>query len=186
MSKSNIVKSIVIMLILSIISASPILLFLVCMLNIPDPPAPEITYAEFPFCITYEVDGEIKTYEDVIICEYAGIESWGTAGKYRKWSKKLMSGNKYITLLKSKTNELSFEISVPIPGLPEYYMGDFRQSKTEYERTMKDRRYLGYKQWEDGVQTSCSITKEEAWEKYHIKIIDQQYSQPIENKFIDK
>ena len=137
------------------------------------------TYGEFPFTITYEIDNEIITYKDVIICEYEGLESWGTAGKKRKWSRKLKSGNEYITLLHSKTNEEAFEIYKAIPGLPEYYMGDVEKSRAEYERNMKDDRYLGYKQ----NDIAHSITKEEALEKYGIKIINIECSLPIENKF---
>ena len=145
----------------------------------PKPPEPQITYGEFPFTITYEVDNEIFTYNDVVICEYEGVESWGTAGKRRKWSRKLKSGNEYITLLRSKTSEETFEIYEAIPGLPEYYMGDFQKSRAEYEHNMKDYRYLGYKQ----NDIDHSITKEEAWEKYRIKIINIECSLPIENKY---
>lgn len=145
----------------------------------PNPPKPEITYGEFPFTITYEVGDEIFTYKDVVVCEYNGIKSLGTAGKRRNWSIKLKSGNQYISLLKSKKDGLTFEIYESIPGLPEYYMGDFRQSRAEYERVMKDRRYLGYKQ----KDIDRSITKEEAWEKYRVKIINIECSLPIENKF---
>ena len=143
------------------------------------PPEPQITYGEFPFTITYEVNNEIATYRDVVICEYEGIESWGTAGKRRKWRRKLKSGNEYITLLSSENSEVSFEIYVPIPGLPEYYMGDFKKSRVEYERIMKDNRYLGYKQ--DDIDHS--ITKEEAREKYGVKIINIECSLPIQNEF---
>ena len=145
----------------------------------PKPPEPQIKYGEFPFVITYEKNNEIITYKDVIICEYEGIENLGTGGKRRKWSEKLKSGNEYIVLLQSKTQDLPFEIYVPIPGLPEYYMGDFQRSKSEYERNMKDDRYLGYKQQD----IDRSIGKEEVWEKYSIKIINIECSSPIENSF---
>lgn len=62
-------------------------------------------------------------------------------------------------------------------------MGDFGQSKTEYERIINDDRYLGYIQWKDNVPTGTSITKEEALDKYHIKIINKKYSQPLNNYF---
>ena len=147
----------------------------------PKPPEPQITYGEFPFTITYEVDNEINTYYDVVICEYEGIESWGTAGKRRKWSRKLKSGNEYITLLRSKKGEETFEIYEAIPGLPEYYMGEYSKgyAKKHYEDVIKDDRYLGYK----GYNVDCAITKEEAWEQYGIKIISKEVSSPIENKF---
>ncbi len=171
--------------ILSVIGIVVIVLFYLFFLSgafaifMTKPPEPQITYGEFPFTITYEVDNEIIIYKDIVICEYEGIESWGTAGKRRKWSRKLKSGNEYITLLRSNKSEASFEIYEAIPGLPEYYMGDFQKSRAEYERNMKDDRYLGYKQGEK----DHSITKEEAWEKYGVKIINIECSLPIENKF---
>lgn len=146
----------------------------------PKPPEPQITYGEFPFTITYEVDNEIMTYSDVVICEYEGIESLGTAGKTRKWSKKLKSGNEHITLLKSEIYENDFEIYAPIPREAEYYMGDFRQSREDYEIAFENtRRYLGYKQGD----TDHSITKEDAWEEYGVKVINIECSLPIVNKF---
>ena len=146
----------------------------------PKPPAHQIKHGEFPFTITYEVNNEVKVYEDAVICEYEGIESWGTAGKYRKWSRKLKSGNERIVILKSEENGLPFEIYDSAPGLPEYYMGDYsKRSREDYENAMKDDRYLGYKQGE----IDHTITKEEALEKYNVKIINIECSPPIENKF---
>ena len=66
---------------------------------IPDPPKPEITYAEFPFCLTYELNGEVIVIEDTIICEFDGYVVEGENGKYRAWSSRLKSGNERITLL---------------------------------------------------------------------------------------
>ena len=145
----------------------------------PAPTEPKITYGEFPFIITCEINNEIITYRDVVICEYEGIESWGTAGKRRKWSTKLKSGKEHIVLLQSAINNTSFEIYVPIPGEAKYYMGEIIKQREEYERVMKDDRYLGYKQ----NNIDHSITKEEAWEKYRIKIVNIECSSPIENKF---
>lgn len=150
---------------------------------IPNPPRPEITYGEFPFRLTYEVAGELKVIEDTIICEFAGFESRGTAGKYRIWESHLKSGNERITLLSGKNDDSKFEISA-FYGIPDYYMGDYTmQSKESYETVMADDRYLSYLQWKNGIQTGCSITKEEVWEKYKLKILNVQYSPPIQNTF---
>ena len=148
----------------------------------PHPPKPDITYGEFPFSITYELDGETKVIEDTVVCEFDGFVNHGTAGKYRAWKAYLKSGNEEIVLLRIENNGVIVEIST-IYGLPEYYMGDFRQSKEAYEKTMADDRYLGFYHWEDGVETNRSITKEEVFEKYNLRIIEIQHSQPIENSF---
>lgn len=148
----------------------------------PDPPAPEITYGEFPINVIYEINGETKVIYDTVICKFDGVESLGSAGKYRKWISYLKSGNKRLVLLRGENSELIFEISVSY-GIPDYYMGDFRKNREDFEKLMADDRYLGYTQWENGVPTGYSITKEEVWEKYKLKVIDIQYSQPIQNSF---
>ena len=40
-----------------------------------NPPAPEITYGEFPIKVTCEINGEIKVIEDTVICEFDGFEN---------------------------------------------------------------------------------------------------------------
>ena len=152
-------------------------------LFLPSPPKPQITYGEFPISIIYEVDGITKVINDSIICEFDGFELRGEAGKYRKWKTYLKSGNERLVLLQGEDAGVTFEISASY-GLADYYMGDYsRQSKEAYETAMTTDRYLGFIQWENGVQTGRSILKDEVLEKYKLKVIDVQYSQPIENTF---
>jgi len=152
--------------------------------RVPDPLIPQITYGEFPIIIKYEINGEIKTIEDIVICEYEGIVSLGTAGKYRKWSSRLLSGKTCIILLRVDDPELSYEVSFSC-GFPDYYMGDYSQKKkNDYEDFMYNRNSLGFNQWDNGILTySESIAEEVIWEKYKLRIIDIQYSLPIDNKF---
>ena len=152
----------------------------------PNPPEPEIRYGEFPFVITYEVDGEIKTIEDTVICEYDGIEWTNSGSKERKWKSYLKSGNKGIVLLKVDDGEMSYEISTTAE-LPEYYMNDHRygNDREDYERMLHDERYLGYTEIKNDkiVVKSISIEKEEVYERFKLRIIERKYSKPIENKF---
>ena len=152
----------------------------------PNPPDPEIKYGEFPFVITYEVDGEIKTIEDTVICEYDGIEWTNSGSKERKWKSYLKSGNKGIVLLKVDDGKMSYEISTTAE-LPEYYMNDHRygNDREDYERMLHDERYLGYREIKDGktVIKSISMEKEEVYERFKLRIIERKYSKPIENKF---
>lgn len=148
-----------------------------------NPPKPEITYGEFPISIIYEVDGKIAAVEDTVVCEFDGFETLGEAGKYRKWKTYLKSGNVRFALLRVEDADLTFEISAYY-GISDYYMGDYTwQSKEAYETMMTTDSYLGYIQWENGVQTGSTITKEEVWEKCKLKILDVQFSLPIENTF---
>ena len=64
-----------------------------------NPPKPGITYGEFPFRLTYELNGEIKVIEDTIIAEFDGFSTPTSAGIYRVWKTRLKSGNERLTLL---------------------------------------------------------------------------------------
>lgn len=68
-------------------------------------------------------------------------------------------------------------------GSPNYYMGDFEQNKEEYERVMADERFREYVEWKNGALTGNIYSKDEVWNKYKFKIIDINYSPPIQNSF---
>jgi len=161
---------------------SPWIMLFFGTIAMPNPPAPEIKYAEFPFKLEYELNGEILVIEDVVVCEFDGFETLSIGGKYRKWKSYLKSGNEKVILLQGNDEGVSFEIYV-LYGVPEYYMGDFRRSKEDYEKEMTTDRYFGYVQWENGVQTGNVMLEEEVWDEYKLRIIDNQYSKPIENTF---
>ena len=59
------------------------------------PSTPEITYAEFPFEIVYEYNGEIKTIEDVFICEYEGYSFTLDGGNSRDWKISYKNNDNY-------------------------------------------------------------------------------------------
>ena len=148
-----------------------------------NPPTPEVTYGEFPIKVVYEINGEMKVVEDTVVCKFDGFEDLGSSGKYRKWKAHLKSGNKRLTLLKGENKNILFEISVSY-GQPDYYMGDLRyESEEEYKKKLVDSRYFGYTQWENKTQKGYSISKEEVWEKYKLRVINIQYSSPIKNTF---
>lgn len=147
-----------------------------------NPPMPKILYGEFPISVTYEVDGETKVMEDIVICEFDGFENRGSSGKYRKWKSYLKNENNNFGFFPVGGDGLIFEVGIFI-GSPNYYMGDFEQSRDDYKMVMADDRYRKYVEWKNGVKTGISYTKEEVWEMYKLKIIDIKYSQPIENSF---
>lgn len=148
-------------------------------------PKPEITYGEFPCVLTYEVDGETKIIEDIIVCEFDGFEVVGEAGKYRKWKTYLKSGSEDMTLLDLKPlnekNEfghtmLEFFFSY---GNGEYYMGD-----TQHRSIPQISNYIEYKyRTEDGRIGGSAYSNEEALEKYKIRLISWEVAPPIENEF---
>lgn len=86
-----------------------------------EPAEPQVTYAEFPFTITYKLNGEQFTYEDAIICQYAGIASnEGYMKKYRTWKKSYLSGNSPIISYVDEQEYIVYTLSVE----PAYLMGD--------------------------------------------------------------
>lgn len=151
----------------------------------PKPLEPEIKHGEFPIEVTCSINGVNHRTSDVIICDYAGVESLGTAGKYRKWNSYLKSGNKHLIIVSDRKDEKNFEITIDY-GQAEYYMGDYElESKDDYEEKIMKSNYLGlYYFDEDGsVAESKTITYEQARNDFGIDAIDIQYSQPVSNKF---
>ncbi|MCL2391953.1 MAG: hypothetical protein FWC66_05005 [Oscillospiraceae bacterium] len=150
----------------------------------PNPSRPQITYGEFPIRVIFELDGEIQTIEDTVIAEFTGFESLGTAGRYRVWTSRLKSGNERLVLLRVENEGLVTEISV-FSGLPDSYMGDFTwRSRWEHESSIRNVRFFGYIQWEnDDLISGITISPEEVWEKYNLRVIEVQHSPSIENTF---
>lgn len=143
-----------------------------------NPPKPEITYGEFPFRLTYELNGKTKVIEDAVICEFDGFEQWGEAGKYRKWKSRLKSGNEQVTLLKvDETMELYFSY-----GNPEFYMNDSQHGRAG-DRFDYNPNVIDYVKWENGQERHSAMLANEAWEKYKIKLISWDYTPPIKNSF---
>lgn len=153
----------------------------------PNPPKPEIPYGEFPFTLTYELDGEIREIEDVIICEFDGFINRGTAGKSRKWNTALKSGSEQLTLLDLRSTKEENEFKQTILelyfyyGSGAYYMGD---TENPFARKAQNFEWIDYKyQTTDGEIGSSGYKAEEAFEKYKIRLINWECAPPIENKF---
>lgn len=150
-------------------------------------PEPEIKYGEFPFKLTYEIDGETKIIEDVIVCEFDGFKVVGEAGKYRKWKSYLKSGNEEIVMLDLRPqNEFNEFGHVMLElffywGNAEYYMGDFDDGRAKKEQDFK---WVEYKYKNDEGRIGGSAYKaDEAYEKYKIRLISWEAAPPIENVF---
>ena len=150
-------------------------------------PEPQIKYGEFPFKLTYEIDGNVKVIEDVIVCEFDGYKVRGEAGKYRKWKSSLKSGNERITLMdlsdtgeKNEFGKSMLELYF-YWGTADYYMSDDGTGKARTSQDLTEVCYIS--KGEKGVISHSSISAQEAWERYKIKLIKWECSEPIENKF---
>ena len=153
----------------------------------PNPPDPKIKYGEFPFRLTYELNGDTKIIEDTVICEFYGFETWGEAGKYRKWKTHLKSGNERITLLDLRPSDEINEFGQKMLelyfsfGTAEYYMDDELGSK---KRAGEISNWVDYMyQSTDGTIGYSGYKVNVAREKYKIKLISWEPSPPITNSF---
>jgi len=134
MKKKKIIKWIAIA--LSCVAAIPILgivlfyLYFFIMMSgifLPNPPRPEITYAEFPFRIEIEHDGERLVFEDTIICEFAGFTTTGGIGgnfrRQRNWRSRFASGSGYTTTWPSMDMLITDYVVIRFhSGDPAYFM----------------------------------------------------------------
>ncbi|MBP1903448.1 hypothetical protein J2Z32_000060 [Paenibacillus turicensis] len=143
-----------------------------------DPPVPQVTYAEFPVRLEYEVNGQKKVATDTVICEYDGV-GWNEGqGKHRKWKDQLKSGNEYILLEHiNETTAIFFA-----PESAKYYMNDIQ----EYDgvSTLFPDALLYQKQGEP--REFSIINADELFEKYKIKLIKLEDSPPIKNSFVEE
>lgn len=170
--------------------------------TLPNPPKPEISYGEFPFQLTYELDGETKIIKDVAICEFDGYGQRTEAGQSRKWKTHLKSGTDesipenergketdfaWITLLDLRNDGVFDDLDHKIlelyfyGGNGYYYMGDELGGNS---RAGQDFTWVHYVyQNTDGTIGHSGFKADEAWEKYKIKLIGWEPSPPIQNSF---
>jgi len=165
---------------------TPFIMFFVGIMTMPNPPTPEVKYAEFPFKLEYELNGEISVVEDILICEFDGFERLGTAGTYRRWNSYLKSENETILLLDVRPLEEVTERGTKILelyfswGTAGYYMGDNSRNAGGAQSFS----YISSKyQKVDGEVGYSAYLAEEAWEKYKIRLISWEIADPIENTF---
>ena len=138
----------------------------------PSPPAPQITYGEFPFRLEYEISGERFTIEDTYICEYDGV-GWNEGqGKFRKWKGYLANSREEGVLLKTDgTRKIYCYI-----GDAEYYMGD---EKYPEQRPLTPRIYTVGTDYAD----TAVYTQEQLLEKYNIRLLNWDFTDPTVNSF---
>jgi len=134
----------------------------------PNPPAPAITYGEFPFRIEYELNGELIVIEDTVICEFDGFELIGPK-KIRSWKRRLAGGADEVVLLFNNYNKKIF-CNVKWAG---YYMGEFGGNIDNERPDVLI---------EEGSNVRA-LTASELFDLYGIRLINWEFSPPIVNSF---
>lgn len=169
---------------------------------LPNPPKPEISYGEFPFRLTYELNGEIRTIKDVAICEFNGYGKRTEAGQSRKWKTHLKSevdepnsnnerGKEtdfiWITLLDLRNDGVFDDFGHEIlelyffGGNGHYYMDD---ELGGHDRKAQDFTWVDYMyKTVDGTIGHSAFKAEEAYEKFNIRLISWEVVEPIQNTF---
>lgn len=143
-------------------------------------PRPDIKEGRFDFSITYELNGETKTFSAVYVCEFAGT-SWALeGGDYtRDWKDHVegnYTGDNYSAIIGA--SEDGGDITLFFGVYPSYFMGDSTGDRGVPGPSL----YITYPEDEDGG-TRLVSDPTELEEVYGVKIISYEYDAPIENKF---
>jgi hypothetical protein len=144
-----------------------------------NPEKPEIRYGEFDYSLVYELNGETKTINDTLVCEYDGI-SYNLDGKSVAWKS-------YIKGTKEQDNYVIFEndeyrLYIYVPSDARYYMDD-----PVYELYGLDADvgpWFVYEHVNDGAEVEYQMySVEEYEEKFGAKIVSWEIEDPIENTY---
>ena len=142
-------------------------------------PVPEVTEGRFDFSVTYEVNGEEKTYSGVYVCKYDGIHAT-LVGSSRMWNGYIEGTDNWGLIAIQETNDDSI-IYIDFGFYPEYFMSD-----TEYnDQIPQPTLFVEYFN-EEMEGMSFLSDEEEIFEKYGVKIINYDYAAPIKNSFETK
>ena len=140
---------------------------------------PEIKKGEFHFSITYELNGEEKTFSAVYVCEFDGI-SWSLDGGYgrdwKAWTEGDYKGDTYSAII--GTTDDGGDIVLFFGICPEYFMNDPAEDGAAPVPSI----YVSYPENADGESTLVNIP-EEVEALCGAKIISYEYDAPIENTF---
>jgi len=148
----------------------------------PSPPAPEIKYAEFPFKLEYELNGEIFVVEDALICEFDGFgANYSRIEKFREWKLYLLSGKDRIILMQEEEIEIFVTAETLSWNGAKYYMGDPEGAYSEEYANLPSAWYK--KDFDDERENAYIFPAEKMWERYKLRIISWEIADPIENTF---
>ena len=139
---------------------------------------PKVKEGRFDFSVTYEVNGEQKTYTDVYVCKYDGVETT-FLGSSLEWSGHIENKEAFWDM-PIQTNEYG-TIYLNFGFFPEYFMGD---PDAIYYDVPAPSLYMIYNDSTEGM--SHGTSEEEDILQHGVKIIGYQYADPIENTFEEK
>jgi len=165
--------------VLIIIAYIPWIMVLLAYFFGENPEKPEIKYGEFDYSLVYELNGETKTINDTLVCEYDGI-SYNLDGKSVAWKS-------YIKGTKDQDNYVIFEndeyrLYIYVPADARYYMDD--PVYELYGFDADNGPWFVYECVNDGAEVEYQMySVEEYEEKFGAKIVSWEIEEPIENTY---
>ena len=134
------------------------------------PPAPEITYAEFPFSLTYRIGSETITVNDTYVCEFAGF-NWDTGnGYYINWNGYVKeTGLSGVLIVEDDDRQIFCKV-----GDARYYMEGPNSPRVHSESLSPPHIYPKYKKNDYNYVTTDQIKQ-----IYDIEIISWEFSEPL-------
>ena len=137
---------------------------------------PTTKYAEFPFTLTYNVNGETVDINGTYVCEFKEI-GWDTGrGFYRKWAGYVKeTGLENVLIIEDSERQIFCQV-----GDPRYYMEKDESESWETESLSPPHLYAVNKSSEYNY-----ISVEQIKQIYNIEFVDWNFSNPIENKSKD-
>ena len=138
---------------------------------------PEVKEGRFDFSVTYEVNGEEKTYTGVYVCAYDGVLTT-FLGSSLEWTGYIENEEEIDVPI--QTNEDGI-VYINFGFFPEYFMDD---SVADYYEAPSPNLFMIYN---DSTEDVLHITSEEEdILQYGVKLISYEYADPIENSFKEK
>ena len=129
---------------------------------------PKVTEGEFPFSITYELDGETVTIKDVYKVQYEKLGGYKT----RMYSGEIGNRGKDNTIYVLKKND-SGRVELWTHFYPDYLMGDSEYDY--YDDEAFEPRFYYYD------MNEAEFSDEETLLKHGVKLISFEYPEPIKN-----
>lgn len=138
-------------------------------------PLPTVQEGRFDFSVTYEVNGEVKTYSGVYICKFDGVLTT-FVGSSLEWEEYIE--NEKEVDIPIQTNE-DGTVYINFGFSPAYFMGE------AYDHPDPEPNL--FMMYHNSTPDSLEITSEEdVIAEYGVRLIGYEYADPIENTFEEK
>ena len=155
-----------------------IMIMLVCTGCVVKMPVPEVTEGRFDFSVTYEMNGEEKTYSGVYVCKYNGVYVT-LAGRGRNWNGYIENSDGATYIVVGTVDD--YEICIDLGFYPDYFMAD-----PDYIDEKPQPYIFVCSVDEEAGEITLLKDEEEIFTNYGVKLISYNYAEPIKNSYKEK